>query len=134
MGTVTGVDDRYLSDLRGILRGTFYEMTHHDDVCVVRHHRDGVFQRLSLRTAGNLRVSETDDTGTKSVGGSLETQTGTGGGLEEEGSDHFSFQYLSVRMLLKLLCHLYHIENLLTGEVSNGYKIMLFHILCSFRF
>ena len=131
VGTVTGIDDRHAGNFRGILGCALDEMAHHDDVGVVGNHRDGVFQRLALGTAGHFRVGKTDDAGAKTVGSSLERQARAGGWFKEKGCHHLAFQQLAVRVTFKLLCHLNHIENFLLCEVGNCYKIMLFHLFWS---
>ena len=48
---VAGVDDRHGRDFRGILRGAFNEVAHHDDVGIVAHHEDGVLESLAFGRA-----------------------------------------------------------------------------------
>ena len=64
MGAVTGIHDGDGAYLRCVLCCSLDEMAHHDDVGIVGHHQDSVFQRLALRAAGYLWVGKAYDTGT----------------------------------------------------------------------
>ena len=48
VGTVSGIHNRHGGDFTGIACGPFEVVAHHDDVGIVAHHLDGVFQRLAL--------------------------------------------------------------------------------------
>ena len=48
VGSVSGVDDRHGGYFTGIAGGSFQVVPHHDDIGIVTHHLDGVFQGLSL--------------------------------------------------------------------------------------
>ena len=91
MCTVACIHDRDGGYFRGILGSTFDIVAHHDDVSVVGYHQNGVLQRLALRPAGNLRIGKTNHTCTKTIGGSLETQSCTGRWLEKERCHYFTF-------------------------------------------
>lgn len=127
VGTVTGIDDRHGSDLGSILCCAFDVVAHDDDVGIVAHHEDGVLERLAFGRARGLGIGEADDTGTETVGGRLERQLCTCGGFEEEGSDHFALEKLTVGMTLKLFCHLQKVEQLILVEIGNRDKITFFH-------
>ena len=132
VGTVAGIDDGHGGHLGGILRGTLDVVAHHDDVGIVGDHQDGVFQGLALCAAGDLWVGKADDAGTKAVGCRLKRKTGAGGRFKEQGGHHLALQQFAVGVTFKLLCHLNHVENFLSSEVGNRYKIMLFHLFCFF--
>ena len=48
VGSVSGIDDGHCGHLAGIACSSFQIVAHHDDVGIVAHHLDGVFQRLAL--------------------------------------------------------------------------------------
>ena len=83
MGAVASVDDGYRCNLTGILGRSFNEVAHGNDIGIIAHHQDGVFQCLTFCATGNLGIGKTDYSCTKTVGGCLVTQTGTGGGFKE---------------------------------------------------
>lgn len=72
VGPVSGVHDGHGGDLRGVAGGALEVVAHDDEVCVVGYHDDGVFQRLALGAAGDLRVGEADDARPEAVGRRLE--------------------------------------------------------------
>ena len=92
MGTVAGVDDGHGSHLAGILRSPFEAVAHGNHVSVVRYHEDRVLQRFTFRDTRCLRIRESDDTRSQTVGSRFETQTCAGGGFVEKCCDNFSFQ------------------------------------------
>ena len=121
VGTVTGIYDRNRRHLAGISRRPFQIVPHHDDIGIITYHFDGIFQRFPFRRAGGFGVSETDNTCTEPVGRCFKTQTGAGGGFEEQGCHYFAFEQPAVGMLFKLFRHFEHIENFLFRMFGNGY-------------
>ena len=111
VGTVAGVDDGHRCNLRGVTGGPFEVVPHDDQVDIVAHHHDGVFQRLALRRAGGAGVGEADDSSAQSVDGSLETEAGAGRWLEEERGHDFAFQNLLVGISLESTCGLEQVQN-----------------------
>ena len=92
VGTVARVYNGNVGDLGCVDGSTLDEVAHDDDVGIVGHHRNGILQRLALGATGNLWVGKPDDTGTQTVGGCLERQTGTSGGFKEQGGNHLALQ------------------------------------------
>ena len=127
VGTVAGVDDGHGGHLGGVDGCSLDVVAHDDDVGIVGHHQDGIFQRLALGAAGNLRVGKADDARPQAVGGCFKRKSGAGAGFKEEGGDDLALEQFTVGMPLKLFCHLNHVEDLLACEIGNGDKIMLFH-------
>ena len=84
---VAGIDYRYRRYFRGISCTSFNWMPHHDQVCVVGYHLDGVFEALSFTDAGVSGIREADYPCTKSVGGCFEAQSRAGGGFEEDAGN-----------------------------------------------
>ena len=90
VGSVAGIDNGYVGHFRGILRSPLDVVAHHDDIGIVGHHGDGVFQRLTFCPARNLRVGEAYDTRAQPVGCRLKRETGASGGLKEEGGHNLA--------------------------------------------
>ena len=103
-------------------------LAHYDDISIVGHHHDSVFQRFPLCPAGHLGVSESDDSSPQPIGGSLKTKACACAGLEEKCSHYFAFQYFAVRVFLELFCHLDQIKKFLFRVVSNGNQTAIFHM------
>ena len=49
VGTVAGVDDGYRRYFAGVACSALEVVAHHDEVGIVAHHHDGVFEALALR-------------------------------------------------------------------------------------
>ena len=92
VGTVARVDNGHIGNFRSILCSAFNIMAHNDNVCVVGNHRNGIFQRFAFCTTGNLRICETDDACSESVGCCFKTKSGAGGRFKEECSHNLSFE------------------------------------------
>ena len=110
---VAGIDDGHGCHLAGILCSSFNEMPHHNDIGIVAHHQERVFEGFAFAHTRGFGIGKSDDAGTKSVGGCFKTKTCAGGWFEEKRSYHFSFQKLSVWKLFKLSCHVEQIHDAL---------------------
>ena len=111
--SVAGVDDGHGGNLGGVLRSALDVMAHDNDVGVVGHHEYRVFQCLAFCGTRHLGIGEADDFCAETVGGCLETEAGAGGRFEEKGGDDAPLEKLSVRMELKLFCHVEKVHDLL---------------------
>ena len=121
VGSVAGVDYRYVGHLAGVACSSLQIVTHHDDVGIVAYHFDGIFQRFSLAGTGCFGVAESDDARPQAVGGRLKAETGAGRRLEEQGGHHLSLQQSAVRAGLKLFRHFKHVQDFLLTILSNGH-------------
>ena len=119
VGTITGIDDGYFRHLAGVACCTLQGMTHDDEVGIVAHHDDGVFQRLTLRLAAGGGIAESDDASAQAVHGCLETQSRTSRGFKKQRPHHFSFKDSLVGVLLKLFCPTKKLDNLFFGQVCD---------------
>ena len=119
VGTVTCIDDGHRSHFAGIACCTFQVVTHYDDVGIVAHHHDGIFQCLTLRRTGHLRISKPYYTCAKSVGRCFKTESGTGRWFKEKGSYYFTVEDFTVRILFEFFCHFQQIEDFFLGMSGN---------------
>ena len=71
VSTIACIDDRNVSHFCRILGCSLNEVTHDNNVCIVADHQNGVFQRFSFCSTGNLGIGKADDTGAKTVRSSL---------------------------------------------------------------
>ena len=83
VGAVSGVYYGYGSYFACILCRTFQIVAHHDDICIIGNHHDGVFQRFAFGSTGNFGVGKSDNPCTEPVCCSLKTEASSGTGLEE---------------------------------------------------
>ena len=105
VGTVARIDNRNRSYLAGIACRPFQVVPHHDDVGIIAHHHDGVFQRFPLRRAGDFRVGKPNNFGTQPVGCRFKAQARAGRRLEEKRGYYFFVQQMPVRFFLEFSCH-----------------------------
>ena len=96
VSAITSIDNGFMRHLAGILCSPFNVVSHHDDVRIIGHHHDSVFEGFSFRHTGGFGIRETNDACTEPVGCSFEAQTGASGRLEEKTCDDFSFESLAV--------------------------------------
>ena len=132
VSAVTCVDDGHACTAGSNNGSAFLGMTHDDDVSVAADGLNGVRQALTLSGGGRTGLGEADDGAAQALHSSLEAQSGTGGGLKEQGS-----QQLVVAGVLVLfgVCDNVlgggdQLVDLLQGEVSNVHQIS--HALAPF--
>ena len=101
VGAVAGIDHGHVGDLGGIFGRSLEEVAHHDEVHVVRHHLDGILERLPLCGGGGGGVGEAYYAGAEAVCGRLEAEARAGGRLEEQGSHHLAVEDVAVRVCLE---------------------------------
>ena len=92
VSAVSRVDNGHGGYFAGVLGGSLYIVSHHDDVSVVAYHEYGVFQGLSLCGARGFGVAEAYYSRSQPVGGGLETELRSRGRLKEQRGYHFAFQ------------------------------------------
>ena len=117
---VAGVDHGHGRHFRGIFRRAFEIMAHHNDIGVIAHHHNGVFERLALRGTGHLGVGKADDFRAEAVGCRFKGEAGARGGFKKESGYDTSVQKFAVGTFLKFLPHADKIEDFFLGEVGNG--------------
>ena len=83
---VTGVDHGDAGSLGSHIGSTLSGVAHGDDVSIAADGLGCVGHALALGGGGGLGFGEADDIAAQLVHGGLKAQTGTGGGLEEQGS------------------------------------------------
>ena len=111
----------------GILGCALQIMTHNDDVGIIRHHHNRVFECLPLRAARHFRIGKANDFRAKTIRRSLKAETGASAWLEEQCGNNSSLEKATIGMLLELLCHTDKILYLLSCMVSYGYKASTLH-------
>ena len=122
--SVASVDDGHRCYLACILRSSLNVVAHGNDVGIVAHHENGVFERLTFRHAWGFSITEAYNLGSQPVGSCLKTETCACWGFKKEGCYYFSFEKFSVGMFLKFCCHLNKVHNLVLVQVGDCHKIV----------
>ena len=96
MSAVTGIDDGNAGIHGGTQGSTFLWMAHSTDVCITADNADGIGNTFTFGCRTGIRAGKTEDTSAEVEHGSFKTQSGTGTGLVEKGSEFFVAAYLPI--------------------------------------
>ena len=118
---VSGVDDGFGRYLRGVAGGTVEIVAHDDEVDIVAHHDDGVFQRLPFGRTGRRGIGKSDDAAAQSVHGCFKTQSRACRRLKKQGGDDLAVENMAVGVLLKEFGCFEHFQNFFFGIIGNRY-------------
>ena len=129
VGSITGIDNGHRRELAGIARRALQVVAHDNQVGIVAHHHDGVFERLALRLAAGLGVAEANHAAAQAVDSRLKAEPGAGGRLKEERGHDLAVENLLVGIFLKLGRTLEQVHNLVLAQIGNRNQTFSFHIL-----
>ena len=108
---ITSIDDGRVGEFAGVEGSAFQIVAHHNDIAVVRHHHNRIFERLALGGRRHFGVGKSDDARSEAIGRGFKREARTGGGLKEEGRNDASIQDFTIGVIFKFTRHFHQIED-----------------------